>query len=103
MHLVVAALLAAVFYLFLKPKKARYPVEANTACTNDYNAVKLRLAVCETLEMCSKVHQEIEVFYDTYYDAADRDIVDKQYVDLITKLTDIKINLYGYKTGLTTT
>lgn len=93
MHLSVVAFLAAVFYLFLKPKKARYPVEANTACSNDYNAVKLRLAFCVTLEMCSKVDQEIDVFYDTYYDSADRDLVDNYYVDLITKLTDIKINL----------
>jgi hypothetical protein len=97
-HLCVVAILLSVFYFLLKPKKQgfqrhEHDAEVNTSCTNDYHAVKLRLDDCDTIGMCSKVDQEIEVFYDIYYQCTDKELIDNYYVDLITQLTDIKIRL----------
>ena len=105
-QILVIAFLLSVFYFLLKPKKqARQQLvnnaDVNTACTNDYHAVKLRLEDCDTIGMCAKVDQDIEVFYDIYYESADKDLVDNYYVDLITQLTDIKIRLRG--SGISTT
>jgi hypothetical protein len=98
-HLCVVAILLSVFYFLLKPKKQRHrheqDAEVNNACTNDYHAVKLRLDDCDTIGMCSKVDQEIEVFYDIYYQSADKELIDNYYVNLTTQLTDIKIRLRG--------
>jgi hypothetical protein len=96
-HILVVAFLLSVFYFLLKPKKqSQQPVnnvDANTACTNDYHAVKLRIQHCDTIGMCAKVDQDIEVFYDSYYETADKDLVDNYYVNLLTQLTDIKLRL----------
>jgi hypothetical protein len=96
MHVIIIAALVLTFYHMLKPakfRKVKQPVEADIACANDYQAVMQRLDLCINIEMCAKVDGEIEIFYDTYYDSAEKDLVDNYYVDLITRLTDIKINL----------
>jgi hypothetical protein len=91
-HVIIIAAFIALVYFALRYKPLK-TADADTACTNDYNAVKLRLSGCCMLAACAKVDEEIEAFYDNYYETSTKELVDNYYVDLITQLTDLKIKL----------
>jgi hypothetical protein len=95
-HVAAVAFLILVFIATLLPKKKDH----NKACKNDFEAVKQRINDCNTMSMCNKTEQEIDVFFDTYYKHAEAVLLNDCYSELRVLLTRAKNKINSINHGV---